>query len=110
MGLADLTADLFTPLVGQTIVFERPPEPDASATEPARMKLLDVSRSAKSPAVRREPFSLLFVMKDQRPLGMGLHRLLHPSFEPADLLVSRVTAPKYEAIDPAGMYYEAVFG
>lgn len=110
IGLADFAADRFEALVGQTIVFERPADSGTSAMEAASMRLLEVKRGAKSPAVRREPFSVLFAMKDQPPLGPGLHRLAHPDFEPAELLITRVMAPKYEALDPTGMYYEVVFG
>jgi Domain of unknown function (DUF6916) len=110
VGLADFTADLFAPFTGQTLVFERPSAPDAPAAEPARMLLLEVKRGSPIPGFRRQPFSLLFVMKDQAPLGAGLHRLIHPGIEPSELLVSRVTVPKYQAQDPKGMYYEAVFG
>jgi hypothetical protein len=110
VGLADYTADHFLPLVGETLVFERPNDGTAPVTEPARMKVLEVKRGPQSPAVRREPFSVLFVMKDQPELGAGLHRLIQAGLEPADLLITRVTVPKYQAIDPAGMYYEVVFG
>jgi hypothetical protein len=111
VGLAELTADLFQPYVGQPVVFERPADSDTAEEEPpARMTLLEVHRGTPSPALRRTPFSLLFVMKDQAPLSLGLHRLMFPGCEPADLLLSRVTVPKYQAKDPTGMYYEAVFG
>jgi hypothetical protein len=110
VGLPDFTAELFDPLLGQTVVFERPADPANISLEPARMTLLEVKRGHKSPALRREPFSLFFVLKAQPPLGVGLHRLMQPGFEPTDILVTRVTAPKYEALDPAGMFYEAVFG
>jgi hypothetical protein len=110
VALADLTVEMFVPLVGKTLVFERPAHPDASPVNAVRMKLLEAKRGVKSPAVRREPFSLLFALQDQPPLGLGLHRLLHPDFEPSDLLITRVIAPKYQAVDPEGMYYEAVFG
>ncbi len=73
------------------------------------MRLLEVERHRRQPGLAREPFSLLFVMHDQHPLGRGLHTLLHPEFEPCDLLISRVTAPKHEREDPNGMFYEAVF-
>jgi hypothetical protein len=106
VSVVDFTADLFEPLIGQALVFGRPGEDEA----PVRLNLLEVKRGKKSPAVRREPFSLFFVLKDQAPLGDGLHRLLQPGCEEADLLVSRVTAPRYEALDPTGMFYEAVFG
>lgn len=109
-GLADLTAELFEPFIGQTITFERPAANGGTPLEPARMQLLEVKRGPKSPALRREPFSLFLVMKDQPPLGTGLHRLTHLECESADLLVTRVTAPKYEAADPMGMFYEVVFG
>lgn len=110
VALGDFTADLFMPLIGQKLIFERPADAEVSTTEPARLELLEVKPGKKSPALRREPFSLLFVLKDQEQLGNGLHRLRQPGFEAAELLISRVTAPKYEAQDPAGMFYEAVFG
>lgn len=110
VDLANFTAELFEPCIGQVFVFERPTDSGGAAVEPARMMLLEVRRGVRSPALRREPFSLFFVMKDQAPLSEELHRLVHPGCEAADLLVTRVTAPKYQAMDPAGMYYEAVFG
>src|SRR5215471_16005852 len=94
--LAELTADHFSPLIGETLTFQRPAP--AAGSEPARMKLLEVKRHKASVAIRREPFSLFFAMKHQEPLGDGLHRFVHPGFEPSDLLISRVTAPKYEAL------------
>ncbi|HTP36316.1 MAG TPA: hypothetical protein VMJ75_29280 [Candidatus Acidoferrales bacterium] len=109
-GLADLTAELFEPFIGQAITFERPAANGEAPLEPARMQLLEVKRGHNSPALRREPFSLFLVMKDQPPLGPGLHRLAHSTCESADLLVTRVTAPKYEAADPTGMFYEVIFG
>jgi hypothetical protein len=110
IGLQDFVADLFDPLVGTTLVFERPCGSEPAGQGPARMKLLEVHRGAKPLPALRQPFSLLFVVKDQPPLGTGLHRLVYPGFEPADLFISRVMAPEYQAIDPLGMYYQAVFG
>jgi hypothetical protein len=109
IGLADFTADLFEPLIGQTLEFERP-EIAGSVSEPARMTLLEVERSDQLPQMLREPFSLLLALKDQEPLGRGLHRLNLPDCEPAELFIARVTVPKYERKDPASMYYQAVFG
>ena len=108
--LADFTAEVFEALVGQTLVFERPPSPGPAPAEPVRMQLLEVRRGHAAPPPLRQPFSLLLVMKDQPPLGMGLHRLIRAGLEPAELLISRVTVPHYQIKDPAGMYYELVFG
>jgi hypothetical protein len=110
VDLAELTAELFDPYVGQMMVFERPAGSEAEEEPPARMTLLEVHRGIPSPALRRVPFSLLFVMKDQAELSFGLHRLILSGHTPVELLISRVTVPKFQASDPMGMFYEVVFG
>jgi hypothetical protein len=109
IGLAEFTAELFEPLLGQTLEFGRPAAVGGPGGAPARMTLIEVLRSESAPDSPREPFSLLFVMKDQAPLGVGLHSLSLPGCESVELFISRITAPKYERKDPGGMFYQAVF-
>ena len=99
-------AELFEPLVGGTLEFRADGRPELP---PAHLQLVEVRRNAKSSLFNREPFSLLFSMKDQPPLAACLYALKHAQFEPAGLLISRVRIPKYERIDPEGQYYEAIF-
>jgi hypothetical protein len=102
--MIEFSADHFLPLVGAMFTWRA----EGSRAE-SNMRLLEVERFRSHPGLAREPFSLLFVMHDQPPLGRGLHTLVHSSFEPCDLLLSRVTVPKYEREDPRGMFYEAIF-
>lgn len=104
--LEAFSAEMFEPLVGQTLAFQADGHPELP---PAHMQLLEVKRGRKSPLFAREPFSLLFSLKDQPPLAECLYGLDNPQFEPAGLLISRVRVPKYERSDPEGQYYEAVF-
>jgi hypothetical protein len=104
--LEEFRAEMFQPLVGESLSLT-PVGVDGSSD--VQLKLLEVKIGRKSPLFTREPFSLLFALKDQPPLGNCLYGLQHPQFEPAGFLVSRVVAPKYERIDPDAMYYEAVF-
>src|SRR5215467_10885744 len=106
--IAQFTADIFAGYVGQIIEFERPGVSGDETTSRAHMQLVEVSRHRIQKGLRREPFSLLFVMRGQSPLSYHLHRLHHPHFEACDLHLERVIAPKYQQADPAGMYYEAV--
>jgi uncharacterized protein DUF6916 len=108
-GLADFTGATLLPYAGQVFVFQRPAGPDGRPGGEARLVLLEVNQYPRQPGLSRDPFSLLFVMKGQAPLEKGLPRLMHQDFEPFDIFLQRVTVPKYENIDPAGMYYEAVF-
>ena len=102
--LDQFTAERFLPYVGDVFLWR----PSGAAPE-ASMRLLEVERFREQPGLTREPFSLLFVMHDQPPLGRGLHRLVHAEFEACELLLSRVSVPKHEREHPGGMFYEAVF-
>ena len=97
-----LTADVFEARVGEEFVFE-------GAAGAVRMKLVSLTRFPRHELTDREPFSIIFVLKDQTPLGGGLHRLVHPELEPFDMFLTRVMAPRLQRDDPAGMFYEAVF-
>jgi hypothetical protein len=107
--MPQFTADIFAAYVGQILEFERPEAREDKPPIPARMQLVEVTRHRMQAGMTREPFSLLFVMRDQPPLSRGLHRLHHDDFEACDLYLERVIAPKYQQSDPMGMYYEAVF-
>jgi hypothetical protein len=108
-GTKPLTADTFEPLVGEEFVFGRPANPDGGFAGLVRMKLASLTRLPLHDLTDRQPFSIIFVLKDQPPLTMGLHRLLHPELEPFDMFLSRVMAPRLQKADPAGMFYEAIF-
>jgi len=98
-----LTADAFEARLEEEFVFGRPEGGEA------RLKLISLRRLPRHELTDREPFSMIFVMKDQEPLGPGLHRLLHPDLESFDMFISRVTVPRLQKADPAGMFYEAIF-
>lgn len=104
-----LTADALEPRVGEEFVFERPANPDGTPAGVVRMRLASLARLPRHELTERGPFSIIFVLKDQAPLGMGLHRLLHPELEPFDMFLSRVMVPRLQRADPDGMFYEAVF-
>ena len=108
-GTAPLTADEFEPRVGEEFVFARPATPDGSSAGVVRMKLASLTRLQRHDLTDREPFSIIFELKNQAPLSMGLHRLLHPQLEPYDMFLSRVTVPRLQKAEPAGMFYEAIF-
>jgi hypothetical protein len=108
MGLAQFTARLFVGRVGE--VFRLAPSDDARGTAggPFELELIEVRRAGGGGGeAAREPFALLFALRNRTPLGPGLHRLVHEAFEPDDLFLSRVFVP---GRDPRAVYYEAVFG
>ena len=107
--MADFTADLFLPHIGELFEWERPASRNGTGEGNARMYLIEVARQPHHPGACREPFSLLFRMKGQGALEWGLHTLVHPKFERCELFLSRVTVPQYGRKDPDGIYYEAVF-
>ena len=118
--LTELSAQHFQPLVGQKLRFLRPSADlsrapamslDGVAREAVELALHDV-KVARFPSMRgkRQPFSLLFTLRDAAPLDdRHLHLLSHPEFEPCDLLLSRVTVPELDQHDGT-MYYELIFG
>jgi hypothetical protein len=103
--MADVTADAFEPLLGQMVEFHRPEASD----NPARMRMVDLRRDYQMPDMAREPFSLLFAMKDQALLAPALHRLNLAGFEPLDLLICKVSTPKFERQYPGSIFYEVIF-
>jgi hypothetical protein len=108
--LADFAAEFFQPRLGDTFRFLRPQDP-AAGRETADLTLIEVHVS-RHPGVpgKRQPFSLLFTLRDAPPLNDRLtHTLSHPGLEPCEILLSRVTVPSLEKHDGT-MYYEAVFG
>lgn len=59
---------------------------------------------------RRQPFSLLFALRNEPPLDDRLlHQLAEPGFEECELLLSRVHVPELDRRDGT-MFYEAAFG
>ena len=106
--MTEFDADVFLPYVGAMFRW-RSGAANGGAPPEADMRLHEVERYRLQPGMSREPFSLLFVMRDQPPLVSGLHSLVHSDFEPCELLLSRVTVPEYERADPGAMFYEVVF-
>jgi hypothetical protein len=120
-SIEDFTAETFFPYQGQRLPFQRPPDGSGTSGDVAELELLEVTRPERVLRIEkadpdkhakrlREPFSLLFALRGQAPLGMGLHRLVHTDFEPCELLLSRVFVPGRGTGDGTVMYYEAVFG
>lgn len=99
------TSDVFAPLVGQVFCFYR----SADTREPAvRLELLEVQASAhRADVEERQPFSLLFALRDGEPTVESTLHLRHDSFEPCAWFVNRVAVPGRDSKTP---YYEAVFG
>jgi hypothetical protein len=107
-AITEFLPDLFLSHVGELFPWVRP---GVAGEEKVWMRLVEVTRLPSYGEGRREPFSLLFVLQDQRELQSGLHTLAHPSFECCELLLSRVTLPAAdERKEPNSIYYEAVFG
>jgi hypothetical protein len=116
-NLKDVTAESFRPYAGRDMVFSRPAIGTGIISPTVKMKLAEVtvhesairieSRNPAKYAKRsREPFSLVFELKEDAPLDEGLHRLMHPDFTGDELFLSQVTQ-----LRPDGtLLYEAVFG
>ena len=113
-GLDEVQADTFLRYLGRTLMFRGSQAPQSSPTE---LTLVKVTRHSKPAGIEsrgltiqemrpREPFSLLFEKKNDRPLGPGLQRLEHPDFENFELLLSRVGRPSPDG----AICFEAVFG
>ena len=119
LAIKDLTAETLQPYVGQKLPFGRPAENQQGATTPVTLELWQVTANDKIskaeqehperyPQRRRQSFSALFVLpQNEQPLGMGLHRMMHPDFEVEEWFLSRVLVP---GADSKRAYYEAVFG
>jgi len=108
-GTAPITADAFEARVGEEFVFGRPPDEKGSTAGVARMTLTSLTRLPRHDFTDRQPFSIIFTMMSQPPLGLGLHRLLDPELEPVEMFLSRVAAPRLQKANPTGMFYEAIF-
>ena len=110
--MEQFTADVFAAYRGTNFLFRSSDRTSAAA----QLELVDIQRSEKlmqdahRPAQHRAPFSLLFVLQDDPPLGAGLHRLEHADFDPCDLLLTRVAVPGHEGGHNTRAFYEAVFG
>ena len=105
-GMREFTAETFRPLVGRMLRFHCPAPSSGGSAGDVDLELLEV-KSHNHAGALRAPFSLLFALPDGvHPLGQGLHRLMHESFESDEWYLSRVSVPG-RAQDRA--YYEAVF-
>ena len=117
--IKDLTAEALQPYVGQRLPFGRPAENEHVESGEVALELWRVTANEnitkmeqehpeRYPQRRRQSFSALFVLpQNEQPLGMGLHRMLHPDFEVEEWFLSRVFVP---GADSRKAYYEAVFG
>ena len=101
-----LTAQAFTPFLGQTFCFHPSSE---QAAETAELERIDVNAGTSDQWMsgQRQPFSLLFKFLEQAALRRGLQRLQHPDMDACDLFLARVHVPENH---PGAVYYEAVFG
>lgn len=99
------TSDVFTSLVGQVFSFHR----SVDASDPAiHLELVEVDAGApRAGAAIRQPFSLLFALRDGEATAQSMLYLRHDDFEPCSWFVTRVSIPGRDARTP---YYEAVFG
>lgn len=99
-GIAAVTAESFQPFVGKLLRFQRA---DGAAVE---LELLEVTTSSRKAGLQRQPFSLLFALKGENPLGQGLLTLHHDDFAADPWFITRVSVL---GGDPAIAYCEAVF-
>jgi hypothetical protein len=109
ISIGEFSAATFRPLVGQEIPFLRPAGPGVQA-ETVPLTLLQITEGdAANREGFRDPFSLLFTLRDSAPLDdLNLHVLHHPDFEPCEILITRVYVPGLDKRDGT-MFYEAVF-
>jgi len=105
VSMREYTADTFAGLVGQVFRFE--PAENAATGTAVLLELIDIQQRAASHAGIRDPFLLLFVLRSEKPLGPGLHRIVREGFEPCEWFLNRVVVP---GRDPRAAYYQAVFG
>lgn len=117
-GLRELSAEMFSPRVGEVFIFRRPAHPDSASKDYVELKLVDVkafsalqagthSSENSGIAPERAAFSMLFELSEGiSPPGAGLHRIEHPEFQPEEWYIARV---KVFGRDPKKAYYEAVF-
>lgn len=114
--LQEFTPEAFLSHIGQVFSLESNETSQGEFRQPFKLELVEVNthgmRAASGKSeIRREPFSLLFILQGTMPLGRGLHRLVHEQFALSELFLSRVVAPQRAEQDGAGaVYYEAVFG
>jgi uncharacterized protein DUF6916 len=106
LAMRDFTAETFRPLLGRMLRFRRPTPSSGGSVGEVDLELLEVNSHNHAGALRA-PFSLLFVLPDGvHPLGQGLHRLMHESFDSEEWYLSRVSVP---GLGHDRAYYEAVF-
>ena len=99
-SLGRYTSADFEPYVGKVFAFRR------NDGERVELELLQVSPGCARAGSFRQPFSLLFSLRDKQDLGSGLLRLEHEDFEASDWFVNRVSLL---GGDPSIAYCEAVF-
>jgi hypothetical protein len=112
LTLAEFTADLFAPYLGQIFFFGAVTAQDFEITAPetTRMKLVQVHRhrcgAEEEQAGRgRQPFSLWFEHLSGSP-PRGVCRLIQRDFGACELFLSRISIP---GRNPDVAVYEAVF-
>jgi hypothetical protein len=116
-GLENATTESFSPHLGETFAFLKPPSDRGMVLSPVELRLEKVMRhenivqiEARIPALRgkrkREPFSLLFELKGREPLGPGLHEFARGEFKGCPVFLSPVQSAK----NKGPIRYEAVFG
>ncbi len=116
-GLENATVESFAPHIGTTFRFLKPSAEGGFLSSTVELSLASVTRHEKitrleacTPATygkrKREPFSLLFELRRQEPLGAGLHEFAQGEFKGCPVFLSRVLS----AGNHAPIRYEAVFG
>jgi hypothetical protein len=117
VGLRELTAESFRRFEGSDLRFSRPVARGGILSRTVALKLTEVITHDKTTQIEarnpeiyqkrsREPFSLVFELKGDKPLEEGLHRLIHKDIAACDLFLSRISQPRSDG----AIFYEAVFG
>jgi hypothetical protein len=109
ISMEHYSSETFEPYVGQTLLFEGPSDGRGGAGDRVELELLEViqQRAGSPRAGFRKPFMLLFALRSSKPLGNGLHRIVHDRFETCEWFLNRVNPQER---DPRTAYYQAVFG
>ena len=94
--LATLSAEDFTPHIGQPFEVGTP-------EQPLRLELISVTASRGTPAAARAGFSLLFGGAPAPRLPQGMYPVAHPALGALDIFLVPV-GPGAQ-----GMQYEAIF-
>ncbi len=93
IALADLRADHFAPLVGQTFTLEV-----EEGAFPAPLLEVRTGAAGAHPGSTRAPFAILFRIPAGTPLRQGMYALVHPALGRHELFFTPVAADLLEAV------------